>query len=35
MRIGFPPEGKVQYLVLRYGGVLGMAAKRFAIPPEA
>lgn len=34
MRIGFP-EGKVQYLVLRYGGVLGMAAKRFAIPPEA
>lgn len=34
MRIGFP-EGRVQYLVLRYGGVLGMAAKRFAIPPEA
>jgi len=34
MRIAFP-EGKVKYLVLRYGGVLGMAAKRFAIPPEA
>ncbi len=34
MRIGFP-EGKVQYLVLRYGGLLGVAAKRFAIPPEA
>ncbi|MDD3071568.1 PRC-barrel domain-containing protein [Methanoculleus horonobensis] len=34
MRIGFP-EGKVDYLVLRYGGVLGMAAKRFAVPPEA
>ena len=34
MRIAFP-EGKVQYLVLRYGGVLGMAAKRFAIPPGA
>ncbi|HOI57174.1 MULTISPECIES: PRC-barrel domain-containing protein [unclassified Methanoculleus] len=34
MRVSFP-DGKVQYLVLRYGGVLGMAAKRFAIPPEA
>ncbi len=34
MRIAFP-EGKVQYLVLRHGGVLGMAAKRFAVPPEA
>ena len=34
MRIAFP-EGKVKYLVLRYGGVLGMAAKRFAVPPEA
>ncbi|WP_245526596.1 PRC-barrel domain-containing protein [Methanoculleus marisnigri] len=34
MRIGFP-DGKVKYLVLRYGGVLGMAAKRFAVPPEA
>lgn len=34
MRIGFP-EGRVQYLVLRYGGILGMAAKRFAVPPES
>lgn len=34
MRIAFP-EGKVRYLVLRHGGVLGVAAKRFAIPPEA
>lgn len=34
MRVTFP-EGKVQYLVLRYGGMLGVGAKRFAIPPEA
>jgi len=34
MRVSFP-EGKVQYLVLKYGGMLGVGAKRFAIPPEA
>ena len=34
MRISFP-EGRVKYLVLKYGGMLGVGAKRFAIPPEA
>ncbi|MDV2480719.1 PRC-barrel domain containing protein [Methanoculleus sp. Wushi-C6] len=34
MRVSFP-EGKVHYLVLKYGGTLGIGAKRFAIPPEA
>lgn len=34
MRLAFP-VGRVEYMVLKYGGVLGMGAKRFAIPPEA
>lgn len=34
MRISFP-EGRVKYLVLKYGGTLGLGAKQFALPPEA
>lgn len=34
MQISFP-EGRVKYLVLKYGGMLGVGAKRFAIPTEA
>ncbi len=34
MRIAFP-EGRIEYVVLRHGGVLGMGGKHFAVPPEA
>lgn len=34
MRIAFP-QGRVEYVVLRYGGVLGMGGKHFAVPVEA
>lgn len=34
MRVAFP-EGRVEYVVLKYGGMLGVGAKRFAVPPEA
>ena len=34
MRLAFP-AGRVEYMVLKHGGVLGVGGKRFAVPPEA
>jgi sporulation protein YlmC with PRC-barrel domain len=34
IRLTFP-AGRVEYMVLKHGGMLGVGGKRFAIPPEA
>jgi sporulation protein YlmC with PRC-barrel domain len=34
IRLAFP-VGRVEYMVLKHGGMLGVGGKKFAIPPEA